>query len=385
MYLIYDTVTKIGELKEQYINFPMEKLADENLSDYKLNIGKSIKENLIPSGFKEIEILELIDVLNQIEVNQLGQNDIPEMLERASTKKLRESAKLFRTNIRQGKTTTETLKELKLPRYIIMSLESAQKGGKLGDTYNNIMSIIQLRLDTSRKIAKILRYPKIVVGFLLAYYFAIMFYIIPQSHQLIAMIDEDKIPELSKTLYSISAYGEEDKFFFIAASIIGTFLIYKGLYFLFAKIVTFIPAIRRINEYKDTSLFFSILASLQESGVMLHNSIKFASEIITVQKTREMYFNIGRVMQKEGGTFYEQIKDQKELEDQVKTFIYYGEKTGRQNVYFKNIKNMYSTKMNDQIDIALEFINPITMIFTVAIMLTLYIGVNAPLLNFGDL
>ena len=62
----------------------------------------------------------------------------------------------------------------------------------------------------------------------------------------------------------------------------------------------------------------------------------------------------------------------------------YGEKSGTQNVYFKRIKNIYSKKMNDQIDIALEFINPITMIFTVGIMLTLYIGVNAPLLTFGQ-
>lgn len=383
MYLVYDVNTKQNESKEIVVNYPSERYYGENAVSYKLNLEKSIKENIFSQRLSEKELLELIDVLNQIEENQLSQGDIVEMLERASTKKLRLLSKSFKKNIKIGKSTVETLKEAKIPRYIIMSLESAQKGGKLGNTYVNIMEILKLRLDTDKKISKILRYPKIVMSFLLVYFFAIIFYIIPSTGELISMMDPSTFPEISKKLYSMSDYAKDNMITFVIMTLISTLLIYKGLYFIFAKLLMFVPAIRKIGEYKDISLFFSILASLQESGIMLHSAIKFSSEVISNQKMREDFLKIGRTLQKEGGTFHEQLKDLK-FEDQVKTFVYYGEKTGRQNVYFRNIKNMYSEKMNNQIDIALEFINPVTMIFTVTIMLTLYVGVNAPLFTFGD-
>lgn len=383
MYLVYDVNTKQNETKEIVVNYPSEKYYGENSKSYKLNLEKSIKENVSPNRLNEKELYELIDVLNQIEENQLGQSDIVEMLERASTKRLRLLSKSFKKNIKIGKSTVETLKEAKIPRYIIMSLESAQKGGKLGNTYINIMEILKLRLDTDNKISKILRYPKIVMSFLLVYFFAIIFYIVPASNELLAMMDPETFPEISKKLYAMSAYAQDNRIIFVLMTLFATFFIYKGLYFIFGKMLMLVPAIRKISEYKDVSLFFSILASLQESGIMLHSAIKFSSEVISNKKMREDFLKIGRILQKEGGTFYEQLKDLK-FEEQVKTFVYYGEKTGRQNFYFRNIKKMYSEKMNNQIDIALEFINPVTMIFTITIMLTLYIGVNAPLFTFGD-
>lgn len=384
MYIVYDTITKQKESKEVVVNYPSERYYGEDSLNYTLNLEKSIKENLFPKRLNDKELYELIDVLNQIEENQLGQGEIVEMLERASTKRLKALSKNFKINIKIGKSIVETLKEIKVPRYIIMSLESAQKGGKLGNTYINIMEILKLRLDTEKKIAKILRYPKIVMSFLLVYFFAIIYYIIPATAELINMMDPEKFPEISKKLYAMSEYGNSHEILFTIMTLLATALTYKTLYFMFGKLLMFVPAIRKIGEYKDISLFFSILASLQESGIMLHNGIKFSSEVISNKKMRDDLLKIGKKLQKEGGSFYEHLNDFK-FEDQVKTFVYYGEKTGKSNVYYRNIKNIYSEKMNSQIDIALEFINPVTMIFTVTIMLTLYIGVNAPLFTFGDI
>jgi len=384
MYLVYDVITKTREKKEVVINFPNERFNDSDSISYSLVIDKTIKENIIPQRLIEEELYELIDVLNQVEENQLGQMDIVEMLERASTKRLQKLSSVFKVNIKIGKSIVETLKEIKIPRYIIMSLESAQKGGKLGNTYLNIMEILQLKITTGGKINKILRYPKFVIAFLLAYFFAIIYYIIPATHELITMMDPENFPEISKKLYGMSDYGIENPISFVILTLVCTVLGYKVLYWLFSKLLMFIPAIRRIGEYKDISLFFSILSSLHESGIMLHNSIKYSSEVIGDKHTRDKLLKIGKTLQKEGGTFHEQLKDFK-FEKQVSSYVYYGEKTGNQNIYYKRIKKLYSKKMNDQIDIALEFINPLTMIFTVSIMLTLYIGVNAPLFTFGDI
>ncbi len=383
MYLVYDIITKDDKQLEVIVNFPSERYDGENAIDYQFNLQKTIRENIISKHLSESEIYELIDILNQVEENQLSQIDTIEMLERASTKKLRNLSFAFRKSLKEGVSIVETLKEASLPRYIVMSLESAQKGGKLGSTYVNIMDILKLRLDTQSKISKILRYPKIVFGFLIVYFFVTIFFIIPSSLELISMMDPDKFPEVSKKLYSMSEYALKNQITFVLMTLFSSYGIYKALYFLFGKLVLFIPAIRKIEEYKDISLFFSILSSLQESGILLHNSIKFASEIITNKKMKNDLLGISKKLRKEGGTFFEELQNIN-FEQKVCSFVFYGEKSGTQNVYFKRIKNIYSKKMNDQIDIALEFINPITMIFTVGIMLTLYIGVNAPLLTFGQ-
>lgn len=384
MYLVYDVITKTKEKKEIIINFPEERLNDSDSVSSTLSLDKSIKENIFPQRLSEEELYELIDILNQVEENQLGQMDIVEMLERASTKRLQKLSKTFKSNMKIGKSVVETLKEIKVPRYIVMSLESTQKGGKLGNTYVNIMEILNLKIETQSKIGKILRYPKFVMAFLLAYFFAIIYYIIPATKELMTMMDPENFPEVSKKLYAMADYGSDNPILFVVLTLFGTVFIYKSLYWLFSKLLMFVPSIRKIGEYKDISLFFSILSSLQESGIMLHNSIKYSSEVIGNKDMRDKLLKIGKKLQKEGGTFHEQLKDFN-FEKQVSSYVYYGEKTGNQNIYYKRIKILYSKKMNNQIDIALEFINPLTMLFTITIMLTLYMGVNAPLFTFGDI
>lgn len=384
MFLVYDILNKQKESKEIVVDYPSEKYNGEDAINYSFNLEKTIKENIFPQRLNDKELHELIDVLNQVEDNGLAQQDIVEMLESASTKKLQKLAKAFKVNIKLGKSIVDTLKEVKVPRYVVMSLESAQKGGKLTNTYVNIMEILHLRIETQSKIAKILRYPKFISFFLLAYFFAIIYYIIPATQELVSMMDMEKIPEISKKLYAMSAYGVENPISFVIYTLVASVFSYKVIYFLFSKILMFIPAIKKISEYKDISLFFSILSSLYESGIPLHNGIKHSSEVIFDKKMRSSLLKIGKTLQKEGGTFHEQLKEFK-FEKQVLSFVHYGEKTGMQNIYYRRIKDMYSKKMNNQIDLALEFINPITMVFTITIMLTLYMGVNAPLFTFGDI
>lgn len=382
MYLVYDVITRDNKEIEVTINFPSERYEGENASNYSLSLEKTIKENIIQKGLNDVEVFELMDVLNKVEENQLTQIDTIEMLERSSTKKLQKLSHIFRKNLKEGVSVVETLKESNIPRYIVMSLESAQKGGKMGNTYKNIMEILKLRIDTQNRIKKILRYPKIVSFFLILYFFAIMFYIIPASLELVSMMDPENFPDISKKLYSMSEYALKNQTSFVLMTLVASYGIYKILYFLFAKIVMFIPAIRKIEEYKDISLFFSILASLQESGILLHNSIRFSCEVISNKKMKTNLMNISTKIKKEGGTFYEELKVLN-FEPEVCASIFYGEKSGKQNESYRRIKDNFSGKMNNQIDIALEFINPVTMIFTVGIMLTLYLGVNAPLLTFG--
>lgn len=64
----------------------------------------------------------------------------------------------------------------------------------------------------------------------------------------------------------MSEYALKNKVtFFVLMTLFFSYGMYKALYFLFGKLILFIPAIRKIEEYKDISLFFSILSSLQES------------------------------------------------------------------------------------------------------------------------
>ena len=131
MYLVYDVITKENKEIEITINFPSERYEGENALNYSLSLEKTVKENIFQKGLNDVEVFELMDVLNKVEENQLTQIDTIEMLERSSTNKLQKLAHIFRKNLKEGVSVVETLKESNIPRYIVMSLESAQKGGKM--------------------------------------------------------------------------------------------------------------------------------------------------------------------------------------------------------------------------------------------------------------
>lgn len=386
MLLVYEIVTKDKQRKEIFVDFPSENITDySDIFSYSLLLDKTIKEMFFSSRLSEIEIHELIDVLYQIEVNELGQIETPDMLANSSTSNLRKLAPLFKNNIKSGISFIQTLEEIKLPKYIIKSLQSAQKGGKLDKTYINIMSILKLKIDTGSKINKILRYPKIVSLFLLSYFFIIMFYIVPATKELTFMMDSSKFPDISVKLYAMSDSANANPIVFIITTLITVFISYKISYKIISKLLNMIPSIRKIGEYRDFSLFFSILSSLNSAGVLMYEAINFSSEIINNEKMRNKFKNISNHMRKEGGTLHERLKAEGfENEKSLMTSVYYGEKSGRLQDYLLKINKNYSERMNNQIDLALEFINPLTMIITITIMIGLYAGVNAPMFTIGS-
>lgn len=275
------------------------------------------------------------------------------------------------------------LKEANFPVYVTSSIEVGSEAGNILLVLEKLLVLIETKIETARAVKKIMRNPKIVGTFLVGYFFFTMFYFVPKSKPLLAFSDPNKWPEITKTLVSWSDSANNGATIFVIKTLISIAIIVFALTMFFKLLSKVIPFMRRIKENQEISLVFSVLTVAAYSNVLLQDSLKQASGIVTNPKMKtdlkEMADSI------EIGESFSNELARKKFPKEVCVMVKAGESVSRYAQYFEKIAFKYKRKTDDSIEIALEFIKPITLVFAAATLIGIYYGVNAPLFNFGDI
>lgn len=384
MILVYECINKNQKKYDVLIDHPNENIENQkDILSAKLSIWKSFKEIISPSKLNDNDIMELMKIQKKVAKSTLTLDDLPGLLENSSKPKIKALAEVFRRGFVAGENPVDVIASLGLPRYIEKTIISAQKSGNVEKTYQNIIEMIQLKISTSKKINKIMRYPKMVGFFILGFFFINIFYTIPSTKEnLFKTLNITELPPLSEILYGLSDQALENPIWFVIKVLLLSFITYKALYYIVSKIILIFPKIRQINEYRDISLFFSLMSSLSEAGVYQSEAIRYSSEVIGNDKKRELMMHISDLLDKEGGNFADYL-DEINYDKKVISEIRNGDKTGSLVEAYNEIKDEYGEDMVERIEFALEFINPITLILIVSVIITLYYGINAPMINIG--
>lgn len=275
------------------------------------------------------------------------------------------------------------LKENGFPIYVTSSIEVGSEAGNILLVLEKLLVLIQTKIDTARSIKKMMREPKIVGTFLIGYFFFTMFYFIPKSKPLLQFSDPQKWPEITKTLVGWSDQANESTISFVLITFIVIGVIIYALKFLFKILGYLIPFIRRIKENQEISLVFSVLTVSAYSNVLLQDSLRQASGIVTNKKMKNDLYEIAEAIEI-GETFSSELK-RKKFPTEVCVMVKAGESVSKYAQYFEKIANKYKIRTDDSIELALAFIKPLTLVFAATTLITIYYGVNAPLLNFGDI
>jgi type II secretory pathway component PulF len=282
-----------------------------------------------------------------------------------------------------GKPLFLVLEEKKFPNFVTSALEVGSESGNNLLVVKKLLELIETKIETKKKVKKMMREPKIVGTFLTGYFFFTMFYFIPASMPLLKFSDPKTWPEITKTLIGWSEYAHESSFVFVISTFIILGVSVKILLMVINFIGQFIPFIKNITANQETSLLFSVLTVAAYSDVMLNKAVRQASGIIENKKMQQDLLDISENIEL-GERFSSQLR-KFNFNEKLVILVEAGEESNKASSSYEKIAKKYKELTDESIEKAIDFIKPITLVFAAGTLITIYYGVNAPLLNFGSI
>jgi len=280
------------------------------------------------------------------------------------------------------------LEQVGVPKYITKAIKVGTESGSQEEVYDSLIDLIETRIQAERKIKGMLLMPKIIFFFIYGYFLMIMFVIIPKTKQIIGMLDPNKFPDISKKLYAMSDYALNHKIWFIFITLVIAFVTYKALYFVFSKITRYIPKIKDVFLAEDFTMLTALLAVSLSARIQLHEAIGFGAEVVNDKKLKVKLYEISEAILNKGQQFSQALRDLgfhkgNYFERDFYNVVYMMEDTAEIESGLKELYKEMKEKLEDIIDGATKLINPIMLIIIAVVIITLYYGVQAPLLTMG--
>jgi type II secretory pathway component PulF len=360
---------------------------------FKLYLLKIIMPSKAKIELNNKELITLLKILRNIARYRQSETKVQAMFENFAKndkryKSLSTVLEKLSTAMEMGIQLNKALEQVGVPKYITKAIEVGTESGSQEEVYESLIDLIETKIQTERKINSMLLMPKIIFFFIYAYFLLILFVIVPKTKQIIGMLDPSKFPELSKKLYALSDYALNHKIWFVFMSLIIMVVVYKTLYYLFKKTTRFIPKVKDVFLAEDYTMLSALLAVSLAARIQLHEAISFGAEVVKDNKLKTKMFIISEAILDKGQQLSQALRDLRfdrgnNFERDFYNVVYMMEDTAEIESGFKELYKEMKEKLEDIIDGTTKLINPVMLIVIAAIIITLYYGVQAPLLTMG--
>ena len=399
-YILPNGVTKKESKPFNSVEEILDFMKENNftLKKYKINYLKTgsyyLLRILLPKKhrvtLKDKELLVLLKLLKnmaryrqdeakmQIMFENFGKND-------KRYKSLKNVLNKLSMALSYGISLDKALEQIGVPKYITKSIKVGNESGKAEEVYNKIIDLINVKIQTQRKISKMLLMPKITIFFLYAYFLLLMFFIVPKTKQLLSSLSPNtKLPEITQTLYDLSEKANAHPILFVLGSMGLLIITYKFIYWFFAKITRYIPKVKDVFLAEDFTLLSALLSVSLSARIQLHDAISFAAEAVNDPKLKIELFEIADKVGNKGQKFSQALKavgfdKSNYYKKDFYNLVYSMEETGELNKAFEELTEEFKERLEDSIETATTFINPVVLIVIAGTLITLYGAVNAPL------
>lgn len=294
-------------------------------------------------------------------------------------------------SIELGYSFSSTLEKLNL--YLntqeVQLIKMGEISGKLGSVLENIA---QSRMETEKlfsKVKKIMFYPVMVLAIALTLSIGMLVLIVPKFAELYSAKDKT-LPFITEVLFFLSnllvSYYE-----IIAIIMLGVFILFSIIAkrsSIISKIkytlLTHIPVFNHIIKHSRIVYF------TQNTALMLNSSIRldlildtFISNKISDPILQKECYSILTLI-KQGYTFSECLNPEV-FENQTVQMLSVGEKSGKLAEMSAYVSQIYKKKLDDQLDILSQLLEPALMVLLGGIAGTIIVGLYLPIFDMGSL
>jgi len=276
-----------------------------------------------------------------------------------------------------------------VPKYVTKAIKVGEKTAGNVAVYDKLIDVLTTKYETARKIKRLLNYPKIVFFVLYVYFLMTIYYQIPQTKKIMNMLDPSKFPDITKKFYAMSDYAADNPISFFLISLAVILASYKTLYFLIAKSTRYIPYVKNVYLARDYTLLSALLSVSTAASIMITEAIAMSAEVISLPKLKEKFLNVATEIAERGVRFSVALKE--EGFDRMDYFsrdfynmVFAMEDTGEIHLGFEDLYKDYKASMEDVIETAKEFLQPVLLFVIVVFVVIIFYAVNAPLNTMGS-
>ncbi|MEG9475851.1 type II secretion system F family protein [Mannheimia indoligenes] len=271
----------------------------------------------------------------------------------------------------------------------IQLIKMGEQSGKLGLILTNLAQSRVKSDKLAKKVKKILFYPAIVLFISLSLSIGLLVFIVPQFAELYGT-KAQALPLITDILFSLSRCLIEQK------NLLFTLLLLAVIFFLFfakrgnwgtklkLRLLSKLPIFRQIIEQARIVFFSQNIALMLNAHIPLDVALKsFLSEKSDdpiLQKEVEFMLNLLQ----QGYKFSQGINPNVFGLD-MPQMIEIGERSGNVAKMCEHISEIYQQKLDYQIDILSQLLEPMLMLLMGVIVGTIIIGLYLPIFDMGSL
>lgn len=267
-------------------------------------------------------------------------------------------------------------------------IKMGEQSGKLGIILTNLAKSRAKSDKLAKKVKKILFYPAIVLFISLSLSLGLLIFIVPQFAELYGT-KEKALPLITEILFSLSQCLIEQKHLLLSLLLAVVFFLFfakreNGFVRLKMALLSKLPVFRQIIQQARIVFFSQNMALMLNAHIPLDLVLKsFLSEKSDdpiLQKEVEFMLNLLQ----QGYPFSQGINPNVFGLD-MPQMIEIGEQSGNVANICEHISEMYQQKLDYQIDMLSQLLEPMLMLLMGIIVGTIIVGLYLPIFDMGSL
>ena len=306
------------------------------------------------------------------------------MEQEAAKKKIRNLAKVLKTQIMGGSTFADTL--ARYPAvfgYIFIGLVKAgEEAGELEKTLGRIKDLLTKQANTKSKVIGTLMYPTFVVVLAICITIVMLVFVFPAFKEMFEQ-QEKSLPLITSIMISagdyLKTYWYTLPLFFLAfGAFVYMLFNWKPAKEFMDKLVLKIPLFNNLIMYANYSNFMSVLSVSYDAGIPIVDCLHLAVITLTNSVLRT---KIGGAIVKvqQGLQVSQALKSTKVMPKMLLFMVATGEQSGRLGDMLEKAVNFLDKTLDGIIDTITKMIEPIMLLVIGSIVLVMALALYLPL------
>jgi len=284
-----------------------------------------------------------------------------------------------------------------LTRQEIQLIQVGEMTGKLALVCGKIASHRNRSLALQRKLQKIMLYPSMVLGISLSLTLMLLLFIVPQFAEMYQS-NNSELPTLTRVLLTMSNFLREELYILLLLSL------FLGLFYHLkfkqsphfkqqkARIIALTPIFGKIQQLSRLVNFSQNLHIMLQAGVPLNQALnsflpRAQSWQIKSPLTSDAVLDgeVRSILQwvSQGYAFSDSISSRL-FPMEAQQMLQIGEKSGKLALMLQHIAENYQEKLNHQIDLLSQMLEPLMMVLIGGLIGIIMMGMYLPIFNMGS-
>lgn len=285
-----------------------------------------------------------------------------------------------------------------ITRQEIQLIQAGEMTGKLATVCNKIAIHRHQSLTLQRKLQKIMLYPSMVLSISLLLTLALLLFIVPQFAEMYQG-NSTELPTLTSVLLATSNFLKKDIVILLLFTVI-SILFYQlklkySIHFQRKKsqIIAVMPIFGKIQQLSRLVNFSQSLYIMLQAGIPLNQALNSFLPYTQTWQTKKTIVS-DQILETEVRSILQWVSQGYTFSDSVSSHLFpmeaqqmlqIGEKSGKLALILQHISESYQDKLNHQIDLLSQMLEPLMMVIIGSLIGIIMMGMYLPIFNMGSI